>query len=93
MDMPYDLINPNIILHKRIYTILPRPAVFVLDKMAGYGYYITVGSEQLHVSIGDTAGFSLPRVRPYFGCKLFLEEAPGIRMDYLCRNGPPPCGW
>jgi len=65
----------------------------VLDKMADYGYYISRLGEQLHVSIGDTAGFSLPRVRPYSVCKFFLEEAHGVRMNYLYRDGPPSCGW
>ncbi|KPK78704.1 MAG: hypothetical protein AMJ89_00625 [candidate division Zixibacteria bacterium SM23_73] len=54
----------------------------MLDKMGDYGYYVTVLSEQLHASIGDIAGFSLPRVQLHLGCELFLEEAHGVRMNY-----------
>jgi hypothetical protein len=61
--------------------------------MADYGYYVNKPSEQLHASIGDTAGFSFPRVRPYLSCKFFLEEAHGVRINYLYRDEPSLCGW
>jgi hypothetical protein len=86
-------IKSNPILHTNIYITCVDTAVFVLDKLADCGYNINVASEQFHVSIGDTAGFSLPRVRPYLGRKFFLEEADGVRINYLYRDGPPPCGW
>jgi hypothetical protein len=60
--------------------------------MADYGYYIGGSSEQLHVSIGDTAraDVSLPRIRPYWGCKFSLGDIHDVRMNYLYRDTGPP---
>ena len=92
-DTPFVFASQNQFYTQLFTSPALTTAVFVLDKLADCGYNINVASEQFHVSIGDTAGFSLPRVRPYLGRKFFLEEADGVRINYLYRDGPPPCGW
>jgi hypothetical protein len=47
------------------------------------------------VSVTQRADVSLPRIRPYWGCKFSLGDIHDVRMNYLYRDtGPPPlCGW